>query len=132
MTREQRALQIWPLLTFAASLRMTLTYKRLGELIGAGPMALGDWLAPIQSYCEINGFPPLTVLVVSGSDGMPGSGFTAAAPSAVPEAQTRVFSHNWTAQPPKPEELERALAEQPCDGIRDVAPPQDTRRAAAK
>jgi hypothetical protein len=52
MMREERAVQIWPLLTLAASLRMTLTYKCVGELIGAGPMSLGGWLEPIQSLRE--------------------------------------------------------------------------------
>jgi len=126
MTREERALQIWSLLTFAASLRMTLTYKRLGELIGAGPMSLGGWLEPIQSYCLINELPPLTVLVVRDSDGMPGSGFVAAEPSAVPEAQTRVFRHHWTSmQPPKTEDLARALAVRPSNGVRDAAQTED-------
>jgi len=43
MKHEERAAQIWPLLTYAASLRATLTYKRLGELIGArtGSFAVG-------------------------------------------------------------------------------------------
>ncbi len=119
MTREERAVQIWPLLTFAASLRMTLTYKRLAELIGAGPMSLGGWLEPIQSYCLLRGLPALTVLVVRDSDGMPGSGFVAAEATAVPEAQTRVFQHDWTsAPPPKAEELARALAERPSNGVR--------------
>jgi hypothetical protein len=125
MTQEERALQIWPLLTFAASLRMMLTYGRLSELIGAGPMSLGGWLEPIQSYCLVKGLPPLTVLVVRDSDGMLGSGFRRCEPSAVPEAQTRVFRHDWTAQPPKPEELARALADRPSNGVRDVAPPED-------
>lgn len=128
MTREERAVQIWPLLTFAASLRMTLTYTRLGELIGAGRMSLGDWLEPIQSYCLVKELPPLTVLVVSGSNGMPGSGFVAAEPAAVPEAQTRVFRHDWrSAPPPKPEELARALAERPSNGVRNLMPEDDAR-----
>lgn len=126
MTREERAVQIWPLLTFAASLRTTLTYKRLGQLIGAGPMSLGGWLEPIQSYCLVQGLPPLTVLVVSDSNGMPGSGFVAADPASVPEAQTRVFRHDWTsAPPPKPEELAQALAERPSNGVR-AAREEDT------
>lgn len=118
MTREERAIQIWPLLTFAASLRMTLTYKRLGELIGAGPMSLGGWLEPIQSYCLVQGLPPLTVLVVRDSDGMPGPGFVAAEPAAVPAAQTTVFRYDWTsAPPPKTEELARALTVRPSNGV---------------
>lgn len=117
MTREQRAAQIWPLLTFAASLRLTLTYKRVGELIGAPPVSLGGWLEPIQSYCLIRELPPLTVLVVGESDGMPGSGFIAA--ENVPAAQASVFRHDWTQTPvPKPEDLARAVAERPSNGIR--------------
>jgi hypothetical protein len=121
MTREERAIQIWPLLTLAASLRMTLTYKRLGQLIGAGPMSLGGWMEPIQSYCLLHELPPLTVLVVSDSDGMPGRGFVAADPAAVPEAQTKVFRHDWTSTPPpKPEELAHAVAVRPSNGIRSA------------
>lgn len=117
MTREQRAAQIWPLLTFAASLRLTLTYKRVGELIGAPPVALGDWLEPIQSYCLVRELPPLTVLVVGESDGKPGPGFSAA--DDVPAAQAAVFRRDWTREPvPKPEDLARAVTERPSNGIR--------------
>jgi hypothetical protein len=121
MTREQRAVQIWSLLAFAASLRLTLTYKRLGQLIGAAPMSLGAWLEPIQSYCLVHGLRALTVLVVSEANGMPGPGFVAAEPASVPEAQTRVFQHDWTStMPPKPEQLSQALAARPSNGIRDA------------
>lgn len=110
MTREQRAAQIWPLLTFAASLRLTFTYKRVGELIGALPVSIGGWLEPIQSYCLEHGLPALTVLVVGESDGMPGAGFSAA--ENVPAEQARVFGHDWThTTVPKPEDLARAVAE---------------------
>lgn len=119
MTREQRAAQIWSLLTFAASLRTTLTYKRLGELIGALPVSLGGWLEPIQSYCLVQGLPALTVLVVGDSDGMPGAGFIAA--QDVPREQTRVFNHDWTRPVPNPEQLARALAERPSNGIPSAA-----------
>jgi hypothetical protein len=125
MTREQRAAQIWSLLTFAASLRLTLTYKRLGELIGALPVSLGGWLEPIQSYCIIHKLPALTVLVVGESDGMPGSGFIAA--QDVPREQALVFKRDWINVPvPKPEQLARALAERPSNGIPSAAQlPQD-------
>ncbi|HEX6101249.1 MAG TPA: hypothetical protein VF432_33340 [Thermoanaerobaculia bacterium] len=120
MTREQRAAQIWPLLTLAASLRLTLTYKRVGELIGAPPVSIGGWLEPIQSYCLVHDLPALTVLVVGESDGMPGSGFTGA--ENVPAAQAAVFRHDWTRTPvPKPEELARALAERPSNGVHSAA-----------
>ena len=122
MNLEHRAAQIWPLLTFAASLRLTLTYKRVGELIGAPPVALGGWLEPIQSYCLVQGLPPLTVLVVGESDGMPGTGFVGAVD--VPAAQATVFRHDWVRTPvPKPADLARALAQRPSNGIRSAADP---------
>jgi hypothetical protein len=126
MTREQRATQIWSLLPFAASLRLTLTYKRVGELIGAPPVSLGGWLEPIQSYCLVRGLPALTVLVVGETDGMPGSGFTGA--ENVPHEQANVFRHDWVRTAvPKPEDLARALAERPSNGIRSAGeqPPTD-------
>lgn len=117
MTIEQRAAQMWPLLTLAASLRLTLSYKRVSELIGGPARSLGRWLEPIQSYCLIEDLPPLSVLVVSESNGMPGSGFIAAAD--VPAAQAQVFRHDWRRVPvPTPEELARAQAERPSNGIR--------------
>jgi len=59
-------------------MRVTVTYGRLAQLVGGMPPGLGRWLEPIQSYCIINGLPPLTVLVVSDIDGMPGKGFVGA------------------------------------------------------
>ena len=116
MTREERAAQIWPLLTFAASMRMTLTYGRLAQLIGGMPPGLGRWLEPIQSYCLINDLPPLTVIVVSDVDGMPGSGFVGAAD--VPEAQARVFKEEWTRRSvPSAAILADAVAKRPSNGV---------------
>jgi hypothetical protein len=123
MTEEERAAQIWPLLTFAASMRLTLTYGRLAQLIGGMTPALGRWLEPIQSYCIINNLPPLTVLVVSERTGVPGAGFVAAAD--VPEAQARVFRHDWFAMNhvPTADELADAVRRHPSNGVKvdDVA-----------
>jgi len=122
MKRDERAAQIWPVLTYAASLRATLTYGRLGELIGAPPVALGDWLEPIQSYCLLQDLPALTVLIVSESDGLPGEGFTGAAD--VPQAQADVFRHDWRREHvPTPPELAAAVAERPSNAVRRAAPP---------
>lgn len=90
MTREQRAVQIWPLLTLCATRRQSLTYDQLGRHIGVPRQGLGQLLEPIQSFCIINNLPPLTVLVISDIDGVPGTGFIAA--ENVPGAQARVFS----------------------------------------
>jgi len=117
MTEEERAAQIWPLLTFAASMHLTLTYGKLAQLIGGMPPALGRWMEPIQSYCLINNLPPLTVLVVSERTGVPGTGFVAAAD--VPEAQARVFRYDWFAlnHVPTAGELADAVRRKPSNGV---------------
>ena len=69
MTREQRAAQIWPILTLCATRRQSLTYDHLARLIGVLRPGLGQLLEPMQSYCILNSLPPLTVLVVSNVDG---------------------------------------------------------------
>lgn len=115
MNKNERAAQIWPILALCASNRQTLTYDRLGRLIGVPRQGLGQLLEPIQSLCIIRGLPPLTVLVVSDVDGMPGTGFIGA--QHVPSAQARVFSHDWTAGPhPDAREFEEAGRRLPSNG----------------
>jgi hypothetical protein len=118
MNVEERAAQIWPILTFAASMRLTLTYGRLAQIIGGMPPGLGRWMEPIQSYCIINALPPLTVIVVSDLDGMPGSGFVAALD--VPGAQARVFRHDSFVMKhvPTSAELADAVVRCPSHGVR--------------
>lgn len=96
MTVTQRAVQIWPVLVFAARNRQLLTYETLAELVGVPAQGLGQCLGPIQAFCLVNDLPPLTVLVVQKDTGLPGVGFTAAA--EIPSAQARVFGHDWSAQ----------------------------------
>jgi len=98
-------------------MRITLTYGRLALLIGGMPPGLGRWLEPIQSYCLINELPPLTVIVVSDIDGMPGKGFVGA--DDVPEAQARVFRYDWLAMKhvPTAAEFADAVMRHPSNGI---------------
>ena len=98
MTREQRAAQIWPILTLCATRRQSLTYDQLARLIGVLRPGLGQLLEPMQSYCILNSLPPLTVLVVSNIDGVPGPGFIAA--EHVPSAQAQVYSFDWLSRQP--------------------------------
>src|SRR5688572_14822476 len=60
MHSHERAAQIWPLLTYAASHRQTLTYELVGRLIGVPHFGLAQLLEPIQSYCLIRELPALT------------------------------------------------------------------------
>lgn len=115
MTREERAAQIWSLLTMAAQHRIVLTYEILGRHIGVPRQGLGQLLEPIQSYCIISSLPPLSSLVVSEVSGLPGEGFIAA--SDVPKAQAEVFARDWVAAPPPdPDALKRAVQRLPSNG----------------
>src|SRR5437868_3402317 len=97
MNVNERAAQIWPRLVWAAHNRQTLTYRIVGQCTGMHPAGLGKCLEPIQSYCLIRKFPPLSILVVD-EDGMPGAGFIAASPADVPKAQSEVFKWKWLGQ----------------------------------
>jgi hypothetical protein len=89
-----------------------LTYDIVARLTGVVRPSIGDFLRPIQQYCTEQGLPPLTSLVVSEQDGLPGQGFIAAAD--VPTAQVRVFQHAWLATPaPTAEQLEAAYSRAP-------------------
>jgi len=116
MNRSERASQIWAVLAWAASHRQNMTYSQLGQITGAFTGGLGQWLEPIQSYCQVNGLPPLTILVVQQDSGLPGSGFTAASASELASAQARVFAFDWLAHGnPGPERLEQAVRQQPSN-----------------
>ena len=106
MKREERAQQLWSILVLAARSRQVLTYEMVAQACGMPAPALGDVLRPIQQYCEEEGLPPLTSLVVSKSTGLPGEGFLAAA--NVPKAQSQTFAKDWL-------ELQAPTAERPAD-----------------
>lgn len=93
MTISERAVQIWPLLTYAAAHRQTITYELLGRHIGVPRMGLGPMLEPIQALCVERSLPPLTSIVVSDVDGDPGEGFSAA--PDVARGQAAVFRFRW-------------------------------------
>ena len=119
MTRSERASQIWAVLAWAASNRQILTYAILSRLIGVPAAGLGQLLEPIQSYCLMNQLPPLTILVVRQSTGLPGSGFTGAAAEELTQNQISVFSYNWLEHGnPGSEKLELAARERPSNGAR--------------
>ncbi|MDP3149444.1 MAG: hypothetical protein Q8N83_09990 [Ignavibacteria bacterium] len=96
MTRQERATQIWPILTLCASKRQLLVYEDLSWLISVPLHGLGQLLEPIQSYCIANNLPALTSIVIRSTDGIPGEGFIAA--PNVPNAQAEVFSFDWSQQ----------------------------------
>jgi hypothetical protein len=117
MTRSERASQIRAVLAWLARNRQTLTYTHLGRLIGVPTAGLGQLLEPIQSYCLIDGLPPLTILVVQQEGGLPGSGFTGTTAPEYAKAQAEVFALDWLEHGnPQPEKLEAAVRQLPSNG----------------
>ena len=98
MTTNERALQLWQILISAAHNRQVLTYELACQHTGLLPLGLANFLGPIMKYCERNGLPPLTVLIVNKETGLPGAGLITAGDPAV--ARERVFAHNWFGMKP--------------------------------
>lgn len=96
MTRSQRAMQVWQILVAAAHNRQSLTYGQVADYLefeGAGVLA--QILGRIMNYCEANGLPPLTCLVVNQETGIPGSGLSTV--TDLPRDQEAVYRTNWYA-----------------------------------
>jgi hypothetical protein len=112
MRREERSQQLWSILALAATNRQILTYDIVARLTGVVRPSIGDFLRPIQQYCEENRLPALTSIVVSDDSGLPGEGFITA--QHVPAAQVRVFRHDWLQLPaPSAEQLAEAYSRAP-------------------
>ena len=87
----------------------------------------GAWhlLEPIQSYCLLHNLPPITILVVSETTGMPGTGFVAA--QDIPRTQMEVFAFDWLEHgSPSAEDLREAVIKVPSCGIASAAKAQDS------
>ena len=108
MTRYQRSSQIWSLLVCAARERKTYRYGDLAEILsfgGAGVMA--PLLGCIMWFCEKNQLPPLTVLVVNQTSGLPGEGLTTL--ENINSAREEVFNFDWFGlEPPQNADFEEA------------------------
>jgi len=117
---EERACQIWSVLALAARSRQILTYDLVAQATGVARQGIGQLLEPIQSYCIINRLPPLTVLVVSKTTGLPSVGFSAATDFG--QAQLRVFEFDWLEHGcPGAKKLAQAVADMPSRGAPDTA-----------
>ena len=105
-----RALQIWQILIGRAENRQEITYSNLLSLVGypeGSYNVLGQCLNPIMRYCQQNGLPPLTVLVVGQNTGKPGEGFTAGSGDWNAD-RARVFAFDWYSLfPPTPDEFQQ-------------------------
>ena len=115
MRVPERAAQIWSVLAWAAHSRQVLTYDIVSKLTAVPRQGLGQLLEPIQSYCLVNRLPPLTILVVRGDTGLPGTGFVAA--QDIPRTQLEVFSFDWLEHgAPSPQQLEEAVTQRLSNG----------------
>lgn len=114
-----RALQAWQYLIGKASNRQTAQYDDLRKLMEyTDNRPLTAPLACIMWYCEQNGLPPLTIIVVNRA-GVPGDGFTADALKDFHKRREDVFDYPWYRMvPPTVGEFRQAYQ----TGYRDAAP----------
>lgn len=109
-TRPARALQIYQILIGLAYNRQTMTYGQLAGILnygGAGVFA--GTLDHIKHWCDREGHPALTTLVVNQATGLPGEGFTTS--TDLHAGREKVFNHVWfDIVPPTMDELAAAYA----------------------
>ncbi|MCK9634943.1 MAG: hypothetical protein M0R41_01515 [Methylobacter tundripaludum] len=92
-------MQIWQILISKADNQSTITYGELADYLGfAGAGVFAPLLDCIMRYCDKNGLPPLTSLVVNKTTGVPGDGLTTI--KNLPLDQQAVFEHKWFAMYP--------------------------------
>lgn len=100
VNHEERAGRAWPVLARQAALHGTMTYGELGSEISVHPRALGYTLGPILRYCQDEGLPVLTALVVRGGSGLPGGALIAAlGDTDIEDELHRVFAVDWAKIP---------------------------------
>ena len=97
MDRSVLVERAWRVLIAAATSRKTLTYGELCRSVGYPSLrSVGNWvLEPIRAYCESNGLPALTSLVVRKGARRPGRGLLTHIGDDVEHQQQRVFAHKW-------------------------------------
>ena len=104
MTLNQRAMQIWALLVCAARERKTYTYDDVATALGMPGAAhvVGRFFGPLWTWCKRMDYPPLTVLVVNQSTGVPGIELG----EDLNIARERVFGFDWfSIEPPSDADL---------------------------
>ena len=94
-----RLVKTYLILVGAATWRQTIRYADLANQTGVAVQGVGQLcLRPVSRFCEDNGYPDLTVLVVSRSTGEPSEGqFDPATLYRIREA---VYDFPWTDYAP--------------------------------
>jgi len=93
---SERAVQAWQILVGKAMNRQTMTYELLSQLMYRKDAAgvLASILGHIAFYCEDNGLPPLTSIVVGKGGGKPGVGIPVDRAN-IDELRERVYTCDW-------------------------------------
>jgi len=112
-SRPARAVQAWQILICKATNRQTITYEGLSLLMFKREAAgvLGPIVGHIGYYCQDNGIPILTAIVVGKTSGTPGEGVLVD-PANLDEERERVYNHDWfNIYPPSEGEFSAAYSE---------------------
>jgi putative restriction endonuclease len=104
-----RALQVWQFLLGKARNRQLVKYGEIAELLGyTDNRPLSHILGQIMYYCQHEGLPPLTVIVVN-QEGAPGDGFTQVQRDTLDQNRECTFGYDWfSIVPPTPAEFDAA------------------------
>jgi hypothetical protein len=104
-----RALQGWQYLISKARNRQLVRYEDLAGIMGySDNRPLFPILGHIMYYCDQEGLPPLTIIVVN-DDGTPGEGFTQVPREEFDRQREETFAKDWfSIYPPTPEEFTAA------------------------
>lgn len=96
LTQQQklRIMQLWSILRYIASKRMTINYRDLYFYTGLLTPGLTKSLEILLSYCKKKKFPRITTIVVGKNTGVPGAGLSSSIKRMIDEQQ-RVFNFNW-------------------------------------
>lgn len=87
-----------------ATRRERVSYADFAFALGLGsPRGLSWLLGPLLRWCAAEGLPPLPIIVVRRSDGLPSGGYD---PATVEAETLRVFDREWaTVRPPDASDL---------------------------
>ena len=106
-THPSRGLQAYLILIGRAAQQQTIQYRQLGDMMhyGVGPI-LAQPLGKIMHWCEHEGLPALTVIVVEKETGLPSTGPTTVQQGGFSAKQQRVFAFDWySILPPTRQDL---------------------------
>ena len=72
---------------------------------------MAQFLDPVMRYCELHDHPPLTVLVVNQTTGLPGEGLSTS--EDINADRERVFGNSWfSVEPPESTDFDAAGRQQ--------------------